>query len=136
MIELRPQQAVVLTMAGSIPSSLLLCEYYDLPPLGNLRVWNDDIITRSRASTSSHRTWKSSPMYFSVPSPADNLVTRVHGSGNVQVMSAGTGIAHGSTTWRMRARIFQIWIIPDEPGLPSWGTGEFPRRTCSAFGAL
>ncbi len=50
-------------------------------------------------------------------------------AGDVQVMSAGTGIRHaeynreqGTTT------LFQVWIIPRERGGdPSWGTRPFPK---------
>jgi quercetin 2,3-dioxygenase len=51
-------------------------------------------------------------------------------AGDVQVMSAGTGIRHseynlepGTTT------LFQIWIQPSSRGLkPSWGTKPFPKQ--------
>jgi redox-sensitive bicupin YhaK (pirin superfamily) len=50
-------------------------------------------------------------------------------AGDVQVMSAGSGIKHaefnkeaGTTT------LFQIWIEPDrEAGEPSWGAKPFPK---------
>jgi redox-sensitive bicupin YhaK (pirin superfamily) len=50
-------------------------------------------------------------------------------AGDVQVMSAGTGIAHseynledGPTT------LFQIWIIPTRRGgAPAWGARPFPK---------
>jgi redox-sensitive bicupin YhaK (pirin superfamily) len=49
-------------------------------------------------------------------------------AGDVQVMSAGSGITHSE--YNMEAgttRIFQIWIIPDEHGrAPTWGTKPFP----------
>jgi redox-sensitive bicupin YhaK (pirin superfamily) len=52
------------------------------------------------------------------------------GAGNVQVMSAGTGIAHAEfadpdddTT------LFQIWITPRQRGLPPrWAQAEFPKE--------
>ena len=51
-------------------------------------------------------------------------------AGDVQVMSAGTGVVHaeynlepGVTT------LFQIWIMPDRTGLPpSWGAKKFPKE--------
>jgi redox-sensitive bicupin YhaK (pirin superfamily) len=99
---------------------------------GRLRVWNDDeiaagagfpphphadmeIITYVREGAISHQ---------------DSLGNRGRTvAGDVQVMSAGSGIqqaeynAEGVTT-----RIFQIWIIPAaRGGPPAWGTRPFPR---------
>src|SRR5690554_2915007 len=50
-------------------------------------------------------------------------------AGDVQVMSAGTGILHSEYNLEDEpTRIFQIWIMPDQRGLPpSWGTRAFPR---------
>jgi redox-sensitive bicupin YhaK (pirin superfamily) len=99
---------------------------------GPLRVWNDDtiapgtgfpphphadmeIITYVREGAISHR---------------DNQgnAGRTE-AGDVQVMSAGTGIAHSEYNQEPRAtRIFQIWIVPQRRGgAPSWGAKPFPR---------
>jgi len=50
-------------------------------------------------------------------------------AGNVQVMSAGSGIRHAEYNREPEAtRIFQIWIEPDrEGGKPSWGAKPFPK---------
>jgi redox-sensitive bicupin YhaK (pirin superfamily) len=50
-------------------------------------------------------------------------------AGDVQVMSAGTGIRHSEYNLEPTAtRIFQIWILPDRRGdKPSWGTKPFPK---------
>jgi redox-sensitive bicupin YhaK (pirin superfamily) len=50
-------------------------------------------------------------------------------AGDVQVMSAGTGIRHSEYNLEPGVtRIFQIWIIPDERGgAPSWGAKPFPK---------
>ena len=50
-------------------------------------------------------------------------------AGDVQVMSAGTGIAHSELNEEDEAtEIFQIWIMPNETGLPpAWGTKPFPK---------
>jgi redox-sensitive bicupin YhaK (pirin superfamily) len=98
---------------------------------GALRVWNDDtiqpgtgfpphshadmeIITYVREGAITHR---------------DNLgnAGRTE-AGDVQVMSAGSGITHSEYNREPGiTRIFQIWIIPDERGLPpSWGAKPFP----------
>lgn len=99
---------------------------------GRLRVWNDDriaphtgfaphphadmeIVTYVRTGAISHE---------------DSLGNKGRTeAGDVQVMSAGTGIRHsewnhedGDTT------LFQIWILPDRKGeAPGWGTRPFPK---------
>jgi redox-sensitive bicupin YhaK (pirin superfamily) len=50
-------------------------------------------------------------------------------AGDVQVMSAGSGITHAEYNVEPgTTRIFQIWIIPDSSGQPpSWGARPFPK---------
>jgi hypothetical protein len=50
-------------------------------------------------------------------------------AGDVQVMSAGTGIRHAEYNREPGpTRLFQIWIIPDaKGGAPAWGTRPFPK---------
>ena len=99
---------------------------------GALRVWNDDtiapqsgfpphphadmeIITYVREGAISHK---------------DSLGNEGRTeAGDVQVMSAGSGITHAEYNVEAGAtRIFQIWIIPDERGKPpSWGARPFPK---------
>lgn len=101
---------------------------------GMLRVWNDDtiaphmgfpphphanmeIITYVRQGAISHQ---------------DNLGNQGRTvAGDVQVMSAGTGIRHAEYNHEDEVtKIFQIWIIPDEQGgQPSWGTKPFPKQS-------
>jgi redox-sensitive bicupin YhaK (pirin superfamily) len=99
---------------------------------GKLRVWNDDeiqpksgfpphphsnmeIITYVREGAISHR---------------DNLGNEGRTeAGDVQVMSAGSGIAHAEYNMEDEVtRIFQIWIMPDQAGgQPQWGAKPFPK---------
>jgi redox-sensitive bicupin YhaK (pirin superfamily) len=51
-------------------------------------------------------------------------------AGDVQVMSAGSGIRHSEYNHEAGVtKIFQIWIIPEEQGgTPSWGAKPFPKN--------
>jgi len=100
--------------------------------MGSLRVWNDDeiapntgfpphphanmeIITYVREGAVTHK---------------DSLgnVGRTE-AGNVQVMSAGTGIRHAEYNLEQQpTRIFQIWITPSaQGGSPAWASQPFPK---------
>ena len=104
----------------------------DHKPLGNLLVFNDDEIA---------------PHSGFSPHPHSNLeiVTYVHEgtvthqddqghrgkthAGDVQVMSAGTGIHHSEQNdENVPLRVFQIWLNPaTRGGTPRWGNKPFPR---------
>lgn len=108
--------------------------YYDPSRMswGKIRVWNDDTIA---------------PKTGFPPHPHDNMeiVTFVRtgaithkdslgnegrtAAGDVQVMSAGSGITHAEYNLEDEATtLFQIWILPDSSGgEPGWGQREFPR---------
>jgi redox-sensitive bicupin YhaK (pirin superfamily) len=99
---------------------------------GALRVWNDDeiapntgfpphphedmeIITYIREGAITHR---------------DSLGnTGRTEAGDVQVMSAGSGVRHAEYNLEPgRTRLFQIWIEPQtHGGDPSWGAKPFPK---------
>ncbi|KES24914.1 MULTISPECIES: pirin family protein [Pseudomonas] len=109
-------------------------EYYDPERMswGNLRVWNDDeidpgtgfpphphremeIITYVRQGAITHQ---------------DSLGNKGRTeAGDVQVMSAGSGIVHSEYNLEQDVtRIFQIWILPTQRGgTPSWGAKPFPK---------
>lgn len=100
---------------------------------GTLRVWNDDLIQAQSGFD---------------PHPHDNMeiITYVRtgaishrdslgnsgrtAAGDVQVMSAGSGIVHSEYNHEdVDTTLFQIWILPessDQP--PAWGTREFPKQ--------
>jgi redox-sensitive bicupin YhaK (pirin superfamily) len=51
------------------------------------------------------------------------------GAGDVQVMSAGTGVRHAEYNLEDETTtLFQIWVQTDTPGAqPSWGAAKFPK---------
>lgn len=104
---------------------------------GRLRVWNDDeiapgtgfdahphrdmeIITYVREGAITHR---------------DNLGNEGRTeAGDVQIMSAGTGVVHAEYNLEPTVtKIFQIWIMPDRRGAkPNWGAKQFPKAAREA----
>ena len=136
MIEHRPLNSLGHANHGWLDARhhFSFAEYHDPNRVhwGALRVWNDDtiqpdsgfpphphanmeIITYVREGAISHQ---------------DNLGNKGRTvAGDVQVMSAGTGIRHSEYNLEPGiTRIFQIWIIPDQRGgPPSWGSKPFPK---------
>ena len=51
-------------------------------------------------------------------------------AGNIQVMSAGTGIIHSEYNHEEKeTTLYQIWISPKTKGIkPRWDSGEFPKK--------
>jgi quercetin 2,3-dioxygenase len=108
--------------------------YYDPARMGwgSIRVWNDDtiaagsgfpphphsdmeIITYVRSGAITHR---------------DSMGNEGRtGAGDVQVMSAGTGVTHSELNAESEATtLFQIWILPRaRGGAPAWGMKPFPK---------
>ena len=136
MIEKRPFSSVGHANHGWLDSHhhFSFADYFDPKRVnwGSLRVWNDDaiapgtgfpphphrdmeIITYVRQGAITHR---------------DSMgnVGRTE-AGDVQVMSAGTGVTHSEYNLEpTETKLFQIWIIPDESGgVPSWGAKPFPK---------
>lgn len=108
---------------------------------GALRVWNDDeiapgtgfpphghanmeIITYVREGAISHQD-----------NQGNSGRTE---AGDVQVMSAGSGIRHAEYNREATTtRIFQIWIMPNQQGgEPSWGAKPFPKAARSGTFAV
>jgi hypothetical protein len=99
---------------------------------GRLRVWNDDAIApKSGFATHPHNDMEI------VTYVRQGAITHRDSLGNegrteagdVQVMSAGTGIRHSEFNLEdEETRLFQIWILPDSFGEePSWGMRPFPK---------
>lgn len=110
-------------------------EYYDPSRMswGRLRVWNDDrIAPQSGFPMHPHRdmeiiTYVRSGAITHQDSMGNQGRTR---AGDVQVMSAGTGVRHAEFNLETEdTTLFQIWIQPDKTGgQPGWGTSSFPRN--------
>jgi quercetin 2,3-dioxygenase len=136
MIEIRPFVGLGHANHGWLDARhhFSFASYHDPARMGwgRIRVWNDDTIA---------------PHSGFPPHPHDNMeiITFVRsgaishkdslgsvgrtGAGDVQVMSAGTGIVHSEFNLEAEATtLFQIWIQTDRPGAtPAWGQREFPR---------
>ena len=98
---------------------------------GAIRVWNDDTIAgQSGFPPHSHADMEIVTFVRSgAITHKDSLGnTGRTGAGDVQVMSAGTGITHAEYNLEAEpTTLFQIWIAPDRSGeQPSWGQREFP----------
>ncbi|MCY7279564.1 MAG: pirin family protein, partial [Sphingomonas bacterium] len=99
---------------------------------GRIRVWNDDTIAaQSGFPPHGHRDME---IITYVRSGAitheDSLGNKGRtAAGDVQVMSAGTGVTHAEYNREDEATtLFQIWIESDEPGVePGWGALPFPK---------
>jgi hypothetical protein len=99
---------------------------------GAIRVWNDDEIAAGTGFPPHPHADMEIITYV-----RDGAITHEDSLGNkgrtaagdVQVMSAGTGIRHAEyNAEKETTRIFQIWIIPDaRGGAPSWGARPFPK---------
>lgn len=109
-------------------------EYHDPGRMGwgRLRVWNDDEIAPGSGFPAHPHANMEIITYV-----RDGAITHRDSLGNegrteagdVQVMSAGSGIRHAEYNLEKGAtRIFQIWILPDQQGgEPSWGARPFPK---------
>ncbi|MCW3149166.1 pirin family protein [Stutzerimonas stutzeri] len=135
MIELRPHAELGHAHHGWLNARhhFSFAEYHDPARMhwGRLRVWNDDSIApQSGFPPHPHRDMEIiTYVRQGAITHEDSLGNRGRTvAGDVQVMSAGTGIVHSEYNLEdEETRIFQIWIFPERSGLPpSWGTRPFP----------
>jgi len=136
MIERRPFQSLGGANHGWLNAKhhFSFADYHDPARVhwGDLRVWNDDeispetgfpphphanmeIITYVREGAITHR---------------DSLGNEGRTeAGDVQVMSAGSGIRHAEYNLEpTTTKLFQIWILPTKDGgQPAWGAKPFPK---------
>ncbi|UVJ46256.1 pirin family protein [Pseudomonas sp. LS1212] len=136
MLQLRPFKSLGGANHGWLDAHhhFSFAEYYDPERMnwGNLRVWNDDVIAPGTGFPQHpHRDMEIiTYVREGAITHQDNLGNKGRTeAGDVQVMSAGTGIAHSEYNLEsVPTRIFQIWIMPDQRGAaPSWGARPFPK---------
>jgi redox-sensitive bicupin YhaK (pirin superfamily) len=101
---------------------------------GPIRVWNDDTIAGgSGFPPHPHRDMEIVTFVRSgAITHRDSLGNEGRtAAGDVQVMSAGTGITHAEFNQEDEATtLFQIWIMPTRTGeAPGWGQREFPKAS-------
>lgn len=99
---------------------------------GALRVWNDDVIgPRSGFPPHPHSDMEIITfVHEGAITHEDSMGNRgVTGPGDVQVMSAGSGVRHSEFNLEQKpTRLFQIWIEPRERGgAPYWASRRFPK---------
>ncbi len=99
---------------------------------GALRVWNDDTIAAGAGFPPHPHADMEIITYVreGAISHQDDQGNRGRTvAGDVQVMSAGSGIRHAEYNQEPGVtRIFQIWIFPEQRGgTPAWGAKPFPR---------
>ena len=99
---------------------------------GNLRVWNDDTIAAGTGFPPHPHADMEIITYVreGAITHQDNMGNKGRTeAGDVQVMSAGTGIRHSEYNMEPgTTRIFQIWILPNQAGKgPAWGAKPFPK---------
>lgn len=136
MIELRPFDRLGGGNQGWLESKFhfSFADYHDDERMhwGRLRVWNDDeIAVGTGFGTHSHANMEI------ITYVTQGAITHKDSLGNtgrteagdVQVMSAGTGIAHSEYNLEKETtKLFQIWIVPNRRGgTPSWGARPFPK---------
>lgn len=137
MIDVRPYQSLGGENHGWLDAKhhFSFANYHDPKRVhwGNLRVWNDDTIAPNTGfPPHPHRDMEIiTYVREGAITHEDNLGNRGRTeAGDVQVMSAGTGIRHAEYNREdITTRIFQIWIIPTSTGgKPSWGAKPFPKN--------
>ena len=136
MIELRPFARLGRANHGWLNANFhfSFSEYFDPARMqwGNLRVWNDDTIApQSGFPPHPHRDMEIiTYVRTGAITHKDSLGNMGRtAAGDVQVMSAGSGITHAEYNLEDEpTTLFQIWIQPSHRGgEPSWGAKQFPK---------
>ncbi len=108
-------------------------EYFnpDNMQFGALRVINDDII-KAQTGFGAHPHEDMEIITYVIQGELSHEDSMGNAStltlGQVQYMSAGTGVIHSEHNWQNEAdlRLLQIWILPDDSGYePNYGDYRF-----------
>jgi redox-sensitive bicupin YhaK (pirin superfamily) len=110
-------------------------DYHDPARMGwgAIRVWNDDeIAANSGFPPHPHRDMEIiTYVRTGAITHQDSMGNKGRtGAGDVQVMSAGTGVRHAEFNLEdEKTSLFQIWVLTDTPGAePAWGAKPFPKH--------
>ncbi len=136
MIEKRPFEGLGGADHGWLKAKhhFSFADYYDPERMswGALRVWNDDEIAPNTGFPAHPHANMEIITYI-----REGAITHKDSLGNegrteagdVQVMTAGSGIRHAEYNLEpVKTRLFQIWIEPTrEGGEPAWGSKPFPK---------
>lgn len=141
MIEIRPFASLGGADHGWLKTRhhFSFADYHDPARMnwGRLRVWNDDEIAPGTGfDPHPHRDMEI------VTYVREGAITHRDSMGNegrtaagdVQIMSAGTGVVHAEYNLEpVTTKIFQIWILPDRRGAkPNWRAKTFPKAVREA----
>ena len=136
MIEVRPFTKLGTADHGWLKARhhFSFADYYDPAKMGHgaLRVWNDDEIAPNTGFPAHPHANMEIITYVreGAITHQDSLGNKGRTeAGDVQVMSAGTGIRHSEYNLEpATTKIFQIWIQPTrQGGQPTWGSKPFPK---------
>jgi redox-sensitive bicupin YhaK (pirin superfamily) len=136
MIDLRPFRTLGHANHGWLNARhhFSFANYYEPARMGwgAIRVWNDDEI----AAKSGFPPHPHNDMEI-ITYVRQGAITHKDSLGNegrteagdVQVMSAGTGVRHAEYNLEdEQTTLFQIWVLTDKEGAePSWGAKKFPK---------
>jgi len=136
MIEVRPFASLGNANHGWLNANhhFSFADYHDPSRMGwgAIRVWNDDeIAARSGFPPHPHRDMEIiTYVRTGAITHQDSMGNKGRtGAGDVQVMSAGTGVTHAEYNLEDETTtLFQIWVLTDKPGAePGWGAKPFPK---------
>ena len=101
---------------------------------GRIRVWNDDrIAAKSGFPPHPHRDMEIiTDVRTGAITHQDSMGNKGRtAAGDVQVMSAGTGVVHAEYNLEdEQTTLFQIWVETDRPAAePAWGAMPFPKES-------
>jgi quercetin 2,3-dioxygenase len=138
MIDIRPFNSLGHANHGWLDARhhFSFANYHDPARMGwgAIRVWNDDrIAARSGFPPHPHRDMEIiTYVRTGAISHQDSMGNKGRtGAGDVQVMSAGTGVTHSEFNLEEEeTTLFQIWIETDRMGAdPAWGAMPFPKES-------